>query len=154
MSYKKIKECDNMAIWQVCFFIIPRKNSKCNLNCEEVLSWGKQNKSIEKINFLKKEKSWTTDEVSQYGRDDETCIEFFYEGGILHEVSCRLDLRSLTKRLLGEILEYVNSIQGMILFEDKLYEPNMNQVVEILRNSNSNRFCKSPVDYFNSLSSS
>lgn len=140
-----------MAIWQVDFFIIPRKNSEYSLNNEKILSWGKQNSSIEKINFLKKEKSWTN-QVSQYGHDDETCIEFFYENGILLEISCRLDLRSLTKNAFIEILEYIKSIDGIILFKNRLYEPNTNQIIEILKNSESNRFCESPEDYFDQLS--
>lgn len=141
-----------MAIWQACFFVIPRKNSKCNLSCEETLSWGKQSISIEKIDFLKKEKSWTS-QISQYGHDDETCIEFFYENGFLLEISCRLDLRSLKKNTLLKILKYIKSIDGLILFENKLYEPDMNKVIEILKNSESNKFCKFPEVYFNHLSS-
>lgn len=141
-----------MAIWQVSFFVIPQKNSKCNLSSEKTLSWGQQSTSIEKIDFLEKEESWTN-QISQYGRDDETCIEFFYEDGSLLEISCRLDLRSLTKDTLIKILKYIKSIDGLILFENKLYEADMNRIIEILKNSEANKFCKSPENYFNRLSS-
>lgn len=102
----------NMAIWQFECYIVPKKNADNNdkLEMEDAIFWGKQDTSIETINFLDKQKSWST-KISQYGKDDETCIEFLYENGVLEEISCRFDLRSLSKKLLEQILDYVKKLR-------------------------------------------
>lgn len=143
----------NMAIWQFECYIIPKRNVDANIHpdYEEILSWGKQNSSIEKIDFLKKQKSWSN-KISQYGKEDETCIEFFYENEILMEINCRLDLRSLSKRMLKNILDYVDRMDGMIFYENKIYYPNMDEVVELMKKSSANRFCQNPRNYIEKFS--
>lgn len=141
-----------MAIWQFDFYIIPNKNATANihLNCEEILIWGIQSEATEKIDFLEKQKSWS-EKISQYGKEDETCIEFLYEKGILMEINCRLDLRSLSKKMLEKILDYVQKIDGMIFYENKIYYPNIDEIVEIMKKSKANKFCKSSRNYFEEL---
>lgn len=142
-----------MALWQFVFYIIPRE--KCatgeDSSNEGILSWKQNNISSIRIDFLEKQTSWTKD-IVQYGKEDETCIQFLYEDGILEEISCRLDLRSLSKKMLGEILDYVQKIEGMIFYEGKKYYPNIDEVVELMRKSNANRFCQSPRNYFEEIS--
>lgn len=60
-----------MAIWQFDCYIIPKKNvdADIHLDSENILSWGKQSISVEKVDFLEKQTSWTTD-IVQYGKDD------------------------------------------------------------------------------------
>lgn len=67
-----------MAIWQFDCYIIPKKNVTANIGLEsdEIFNWGNQSSTIEKIDFLEKQKSWSP-KISQYGKSDETCIEFF-----------------------------------------------------------------------------
>lgn len=89
----------NMAIWQFDCYIIPKENVTANICLEgdEIFIWGRQSVPIEKIDFLEQQKSWS-EKIFQYGKADETCIEFFYEKDILMEIYCRLDLRSLSKK--------------------------------------------------------
>lgn len=143
----------NMAIWQFDCYIIPKRNVVVNtkLDYESILSWGKTNTSIEKIDFLEKQKSWSN-KISQYGKEDETCIEFFYENGILKEIYCRLDLRSLSKEMLKNILDYVDVINGVIFYENKMYYPKIDEIIELMKKSAANRFCKNPRNYFEEIS--
>lgn len=134
-----------MAIWQVNCYIIPNKNAILFSNTEDerILCWGKQNQNIEKIDFIKKEKSWSN-EISQYGKDSETCIEFLYENDILQEINCRLDVRSLSKKVLQSILDYTEKIDGLILYENKIYSPNIVEIIELIKKSRANKFCENP----------
>lgn len=142
-----------MAVWQFDCHIIPKKNVMKNISLlnDEILIWGKQSLAIEKIDFLKKQQSWSP-KITQYGMMDETCIEFFYEKDILIEIYCRLDLRTLTKKMLEKILEYIQSINGMILYENKVYNPNMQELVEVLKKTSTYKFCQSPALFLEELS--
>lgn len=141
-----------MAIWQFDCYIIPKKNVTANIGLEsdEIFIWGKQTAAIEKIDFLEKQKSWSP-KISQYGKSDETCIEFFYEKAILIEIYCRLDLRSLSKKILEKILGYAQEIDGMIFYENKIYTPKIDEIVEVLKKSNANKFCQNPPHFFEEM---
>ncbi|MCI8410360.1 MAG: hypothetical protein HFJ09_14000 [Lachnospiraceae bacterium] len=141
-----------MALWQFEFFIIPKKNVVTNicLDNEEILSWGKQSTSIEDIDFLEKQKGWT-DKISQFGKEDETCIKFIYINGLLAEISCRLDLRTLSKGMLRKILDFINKMDGMIFYENKMYSPNIEEIVELIKKSKANKFCQNPRNYFEEM---
>ena len=121
-----------MALWQFHCYIIPRENRNLNeKSCDEdILSWKKHTIPTARIDFLEKQTSWTED-IVQYGKDDETCIQFLYEEGLLEEISCRLDLRSLSIKMLEQVMEYINKIDGMILYENKIYFSNINDIVEV-----------------------
>ena len=142
-----------MALWQFHCYIIPRENRNLNeKSCDEdILSWKKHTIPTARIDFLEKQTSWTED-IVQYGKDDETCIQFLYEEGLLEEISCRLDLRSSSRKMLEQVMEYINKIEGMILYENKIYFSNINDMVELIKKSNANKFCQNPMNYFDELS--
>ena len=101
-----------MALWQFDFYIVPRERCVIveDLENEDILSWKQDNISSIEIDFLEKEICWTED-IVQYGKADETCIQFLYEDEVLEEINCRLDLRSLSKKMLEKILDYVEKIE-------------------------------------------
>ena len=142
-----------MAIWQFDCYIIPKKNVIANvcLDSDDILAWGTQSISIENINFLEKQKSWSS-KILQYGKEDETCIDFFYEKGFLTEINCRFDLRSLSKEMLQKILDYVQKIEGMIFYDGKIYSPDINEIIELMKNSKANKFCQNPINFLDELS--
>jgi len=70
------------------------------------------------------------------------------------EINCRFDLRSLSKKMLKEILDYVEKIEGMIFYEDKIYYPRLDVIIELMKNSKANKFCQNPINYFEELSKS
>ena len=140
-----------MALWQFQCYIIPKMNSKIELVEDELLSWKGKDIPLADFKFLEKTISWTED-IIQYGKEDGTCIQFLYEDGLLEEINCRLDLRSLSKKMLEEILNYVKKIEGMIFFENKVYPPDIENTVKLMKNSSANRFCKNPEKYFEELS--
>ncbi|MCM1161707.1 MAG: hypothetical protein NC412_10825 [Roseburia sp.] len=142
-----------MALWQFDCYIIPRENcvAENNSSDEDILSWKKRKISSVKINFLEKQASWI-DDIVQYGKENETCIQFLYEDELLEEINCRFDLRSLTKKMLEKILDYVQKIKGMIFYEGKTYYPDMDEIVELMKKSNANKFCQNPKNYFEEFS--
>lgn len=83
-----------MAIWQFQCNIIPKRLNFDRLSHDEMISWKGVPQPSHDLKFLEQEDSWSKD-IIQYGKSDETCIEFIYIDNILDEISCRLDLRSV-----------------------------------------------------------
>ncbi len=135
-----------MAIWQFQCNIIPTRLNIDGVSRDEIISWKGVSNPPHELKFLKQEESWSKDLI-QYGKSDETCIEFMYIDNILDEISCRLDLRSLTKTNLISLIEYVQEIGAMFLVGDKIYSPKIEDMLEIMKKSRANQFCKNPVEY-------
>ena len=89
-----------MAIWQFQCNIVSTRLNFDRLSRDEMISWKGVPQPPHNLKFLEPEDSWSKD-IIQYGKSDETCIEFIYIDNILDEISCRLDLRSLTKNNLS-----------------------------------------------------
>lgn len=138
-----------MALWQFDFYIVPRERCVIveNLESKDILSWKQNSISLIGIDFLEKKPSWTED-IVQYGKADETCIQFLYEDEALKEISCRFDLRSLSKKMLEKILDYIEQINGMVFYEGKIYAPKINEITELMKNSKANKFCQNPINFF------
>lgn len=141
-----------MALWQFDFYIVPRERCVIveDLENEDILSWKQDNISSIEIDFLEKEICWTED-IVQYGKADETCIQFLYEDEVLEEINCRLDLRSLSKKMLEKILDYVEKIEGMIFYEGKIYAPQIDEIIELMKSSKANKFCQNSVNFLEEL---
>jgi len=138
-----------MALWQFDFYIVPRERCVIveNLESKDILSWKQNSISLIEIDFLEKNPNWTED-IVQYGKADETCIQFLYEDEALEEISCRFDLRSLSKKMLEKILDYIERINGMVFYEGKIYAPEINGIIELMKNSKANKFCQNPINFF------
>ena len=76
-----------MAAWQFQCNIIPLRENADKLSCDEMLTWKEISQPTINIDFLEREKGWSTD-IVQYGKTDETCIEFYYNKGELEEINC------------------------------------------------------------------
>lgn len=139
-----------MAIWQFQCNIIPTRANIDKLSRDEAISWKGASQPSNKIKFLEQEKSWSKD-IIQYGKLDETCIEFIYFDNMLDEINCRLDLRSLTKTELITLIEYVQGIGAMFLVGDMICSPQIEDMLECMKNSKANQYCKNPVEYILSL---
>lgn len=142
-----------MAIWQFQCNIIPSRGNIYRLSHDEVISWKGVPQPSHGIKFLEQEKSWSKD-IIQYGKSDETCIEFIHIDDMLDEINCRLDLRSLTKTKLVLLVEYVQEIGVMFLVGDIIYSPKVEDMLEVIKNSKANQYCKNPVDYILSINES
>lgn len=129
-----------MAIWQFQCNIIPLRGNINALNFDEIISW--QNN----ITFLERKKSWS-ENIIQYGNIDETCIEFIYGKGALEEINCRLDLRTLSKENLIQILEYIQNIGACFIVENKIYSPDLEKIIPVIKQSKAYQYCKNPLEY-------
>lgn len=143
----------NMALWQFDCYLVPKqKIATCEmLDKDEVLSWDACNISSIDIDFLEKQESWAQD-IVQYGKDNETCIRLLYENGLIQEISCRFDLRSLSKKLLEQVLSFCLKMGGLIYYEGKIYPPSSNEIVELMKSSKANKFCQNPTKYLEETS--
>ena len=135
-----------MAIWQFRCNIIPNRTNVDELSLDELLSWEGVHHPSNQITFLERAKTWTSD-IIQYGKSDETCIEFVYEGSLLKEIECRLDLRNFTKSMLAELLEYIKKNNAVLWVNGKIYSPELKGIVEVMKHSEANLFCKNPKEY-------
>ncbi len=140
-----------MAIWQFQCNIIPIRENIDRLSRDEIITWKDIPQPVIEIDFLESEKSWSTN-IIIFGNVDETCIEFFYDKNELDEIWCRLDLRTLTKEKLIKIIKYVQDIRAYFLVDDKIYQPQLEIMIAIMRQSTANQYCKNPLEYFRSSS--
>lgn len=139
-----------MAVWQFQCNIVPLRENIDMLSHNEMISWHDVSQPISEIDFLEREDSWSID-IVQYGNIDETCIEFIYEKNKLEEINCRMDLRTLTKYNLIQIVDYVKSVGACFLIDDKIYLPDLENIIPIIKQSTANLYCKSPLEYLNSI---
>ena len=139
-----------MAILQFQFNIIPEIVNFDRLSRDKIVSWKGETQPSNEVTFLEQEKSWSKD-IIQYGKSDETCIEFIYIDNILDEIDCRLDLRKFTKTELILLVEYVQEIGAMFLVGDMIYAHKVESLLEAMKNSNANQYCKNPMNYILSL---
>lgn len=135
-----------MAIWQLEFYIIHREYEYTSLSFDNIISW--KDKTFMKImpdfDFLPRKKSWS-DSIIQYGELDSDCIEFLLSSEKqIEEIECRLDMRCFTKEKLEIILAYVNQIKANIYINGKIVSPQMKEIIPIIRESYSVRFCMNP----------
>lgn len=139
-----------MAIWQFQCNIIPSRNNVDELSYDEIISWEGISCPTISIDFLERTKSWSTD-IVQYGKTDETCIEFIYQKDKLEEIFCGLDLRTLSKNDLIHLIKYVQDIKAWFLVENKVYLPRLEIMTEVMKKSQANQYCKNPLKYFSAI---
>jgi len=139
-----------MAIWQFQCNIIPARVNIDRLSRNEIISWKGETQPSHEVTFLEQEKSWSKD-IIQYGKSGETCIEFIYIDNMLDEIDCRLDLRKFTKTKLILLVEYVQEIGAMFFAGDMIYAPKVENLLEAMKNSKANQYCKNPMNYLLSL---
>ena len=139
-----------MAIWQFQCNIIPVRVNIDRLSRNEIISWKGETQPSHEVTFLEQEKSWSKD-IIQYGKSGETCIEFIYIDNMLDEIDCRLDLRKFTKTKLILLVEYVQEICAMFFAGDMIYAPKVENLLEAMKNSKANQYCKNPMNYILSL---
>ncbi|MBC1744233.1 hypothetical protein HCA06_14380 [Listeria welshimeri] len=150
-----------MAIWQFTFMIVRRENvesktkKEIQMNLDGIYSWKgflMNNESLEKLGItLEKEGSWSKNR-KQYGKLDETCIELLYENNDLLEISCRLDVRSLTKAIIVNILEFIKENNSLILVDNNIYEPTLENINKLLKASSAVKFYENPEQFLSNLS--
>lgn len=145
-----VGEGRKLAVWQFHCYIISLKKISDKLCHDKMISWKDIENPLINPDFLERQKSWSTD-IVQYGNIDRTCIEFIYDKDKLEEISCRLDLRTLTRHDLIQIVEYVQSIGACFLVNDRVYLPELEIMVPLIKRSNANLYCKSPPEYFKSI---
>lgn len=139
-----------MAIWQFYCNIVSVTKSIDKLSHDEMISWRDMPQPRIDIDFLQHEKSWAKN-IVQYGNMDGTCILFIYHENNLEEIQCRIDLRTISKHIFGEIIVYVQSIKACFLIEDKIYPPETESIVKVMMQSKAYQYCQNPLEYFKSF---
>ena len=151
-----------MAIWQLSFMIISR-NKLDNFPIEsisqftdELIVWKEKEINYDAVKRISEkfllEPSWT-ECIEQYGKIDGTCVKLFhYDDGTDNlEVSCRLDIRTLTEKEVITILDFINANDGMILIDEKVYEATFDNIKKIVTTSQAYKFCQNPTEFFDKM---
>lgn len=139
-----------MAIWQFYCNIVSVTKSIDKLSRDEMLSWRDMPQPRLDIDFLKREESWAKN-IIQYGNVDETCIQFIYHENNLDAIQCRIDLRTVSKQMFGNIIAYVQNMDACFLIEDKIYPPETEIIVNAMMQSKAYQYCKDPLEYMKSF---
>ena len=150
-----------MAIWQVPIKLIPRKNfiNSSEYDAKENFFAWEDKKKIEKslmniAAILKTKKSWSKN-IILYGDEESNCVELFYNRRKLEEVSIRLDLRDIPKKLLGLIIEIAKKNDALIWIqeEETAIEPEWALFTEKIRKSSAAKFSQNPQEFLANISS-
>lgn len=144
-----------MAIWQFDFMIVPQNKDIEDYNDNDnYMSWHGIKMPEDSLEFLSIHlpirKSWSND-IRQYGDKDSTCIEIYMLDDDIDEIRCRFDMRNISKTLLENIVSFINMINGKVYINGKSYKADIPSIIELVRDSDAARFCKSPMDYFKNL---
>lgn len=147
-----------MAIWNFEFYIVKKAKSnlisKNNDVFDEIISW--EGFNVSKISLTEIEKLFPTykswhDEIIQYGKSDGTNIRFYYEGEILSEIFCSIDVRSIDIHQIKVIIEFINSNDSMIFTNNKVYPASVSNFKELIKGSQAFKFCENPRGFIEQL---
>ncbi|WP_300383058.1 hypothetical protein [Clostridium sp.] len=147
-----------MALWQVEFMIIPKEKIIGNTNVQEINIadlWNgykiKENtiNQVEKV--LKRNKSWSED-IVQLGDTSETVIEIVYDNDMIEEITCRLDLRNITKKIVETILNFIEINNLAVIVNNKIYT-NLTKglIIDIVNESDAYKFINNPEKFLEEL---
>lgn len=136
-----------MAIWQVDFSVIDKNKKNDD---EDICYWEREPNDVFDITFLNKFDSWSKD-IIQYGDLQKTCIELLVENERIVEVNVRLDLRTLTKDLLMNVIDYIIRLNANIYYQNKIVIPSIKNICNIIINSNAYKYCNNPLSYIDDL---
>lgn len=156
-----------MAIWQFNMHIISKEIVDSQVGkipasiepelVDELLSWGMSNNisdgSQKKIShYLAPADSWSK-KIKQFGNSDETCLELFFDNGVVEEIALRIDLRSVTKDLLNVVIDFCSENNGVLLVEQrKIIEPNLESIMKEIKISKAFSFIKNPENFICNIS--
>jgi hypothetical protein len=130
------------------------KGRNTMMDVDDLISWADAPIPSNYSDFIPDElprtKNWT-DDILLYGRNESTCIKILFEKSQLLEVSCRLDVSKLSKELLEHLISFIQAINADIFCEDKIYEADYMQLIELIKNSDAFRFCKDPHGFLETL---
>ncbi|MBT2655353.1 hypothetical protein J7E81_08895 [Bacillus sp. ISL-18] len=137
-----------MAVWQIQFFIVKGSNLTTEKRKpEDILIWGDTpldgNSLLKLSKLLHRKKSWS-DEIVLYGNEEESCLELFYEETVLSEISCRIDVRNVTIKILKGIIDFIVINNAKIFINNVYYPPTLENLVLIIKNSDAYKFCEDP----------
>jgi hypothetical protein len=147
-----------MAVWTFDFYIIPEsKFSVDNVNNDdfsEIISWIGFSVYKNQIDVVSSRfpasKSWSNDTI-QLGESDSTHIQLFTENNNILEISCSIDLRSIAIPEIEVIVEFMQSINSVIFYENNFYESSMHNLINLIKQSSAFAFCKDPRGYLEKL---
>lgn len=137
-----------MALWQIEFYAIDKdKDIECDF--DDVVLWKRDiSRTAENISFLPKDIG-LSDSIIQFGRSDESCIEILKdENDKIQEISIRLDLRTISNKMIDAVVDYLNYLDSDIYYDGKIYNVSKDTLKSIIATSDAYRFCKEPVVYF------
>ena len=147
-----------MALWQLEFSVIPKEKITEDTNIEEINisdlwnGYKIEESSINKVEeVLKRNKSWSED-IVQLGDVSETVIEIVYENEIIDEITCRVDLRNITKEIVEIILNFIDINNLAIIVNDKIYTNITKGLLrDIINESDAYKFINNPQKYLEEL---
>jgi hypothetical protein len=152
-----------MAIWQWDVWIVPRDEVEklipviprhINLDWFESINWWKSVSEKEMVSFFDNilpvwDTPWA--EFSQsWGSDNGDRITLAVEDGVVADIVIRLDLRNLNMNLINSLIKFCEKNKFMFfpLESKRFIEPNMQDLLNEIRNSKKMVFIEKPEKFF------
>jgi hypothetical protein len=155
-----------MALWQFELNLVPKKvlmtsdgklpshlteDQQGNISGWDDSAFRDQAQSlIEK--YLPKSSNYAED-YPLWGKEDQTCIHFFYDAGSQTGVWIRLDLRELNRDVLDLVQNLSNVMNALGLNErGELFIVTKDNLKEEIKKSQAFKFVKDPMDFIKETS--
>lgn len=146
-----------MAVWQFDGYIIPSDQKDSDRFDEDrFLLWIEHDVDPGPLDFLRsflpEESGWSA-EILQFGKIDSTCVEVIFTEGRVSEIVLRLDLRSVSRNLIADIVKYIIMIDGNIYHDGMIIPPEIECLISAMKKSSAARFCADPIDFLHMIES-
>ena len=131
-----------MAIWQVQFDLICKDQNSLisNARITDALA-----------SAFEKQKSWSQD-IDQYGRLDNSCIEVVKENDTVVEINVRIDLRSVTMSIIEAIVSFAEVNNLKILYNGTVHDACIEEIKKIIIDSKAYSYVSDPPAFLDSVS--
>ena len=151
-----------MAVWQVDFHVVPRRALPATSQAlvravADATDWWASapfppDYAARLAVVAAPARSWS-DELESWGSEDGNRVDIWSEGGRVHRVMARVDVRRLDSKFGAALIHFVRSAGAVLVRADGLLvEPIINAYVGALRGSEAWRFASDPMTFLASHS--
>jgi hypothetical protein len=100
---------------------------------------------------------WAAEAIGLRGFGDtetnDISVCFDNETDNVEEISCRIDLRKVSKRFIDKVLALAARFDCMLMDKQgKIYEPTIENLFDTIQSSNASRFVENPRQFLDELS--
>ncbi len=144
-----------MAIWQFDTLLVPGTGSTLPVpfgtsdGFDDSVYWiGKQPRiDVDRLfrEVLPQTEAWS-DDMTQFGKEEETCFQVWRDGRAISSIRIRLDLRSVDLSILEAVIRICRELDCKLFLVEfrRIVEPDLNLVIDAVQHSSAASYIDNP----------